>query len=330
MLRHLPPVVHEDLLIGAASMDDAAVYRLRDDLALVVSIDVFTAIVDDPYDFGAIAAANALSDIYAMAADPLLALSFAAFPRDTLPLDALIEIQRGGVEKLREAGVLLAGGHSIDDPEPKYGMAVIGTVHPDALIANAGARPHDVLVLTKPIGTGVISTAIKHEAAAAESIDAATASMLELNREAAAVAARHGAHAMTDVSGYGLLGHLREMMDASQTSALVLADLVPYLPGVWELIEQDYVPGGTERNLAALDGAIAWDHDFEQTQRLALADAQTSGGLLIAVAPESEAALRRDLEQAGALASAAIGRVLPARDSSIHVNITARDHRDDD
>lgn len=330
MLRQLPPMVHEDLLVGAASMDDAAVHRLRDDLAVVVSIDVFTPIVDDPYDFGAIAAANALSDVYAMAADPLLALNFAGFPRESLPLDLLTEIQRGGTEKLQEAGVLLVGGHSIDDPEPKYGMAVIGTVHPDAMITNAGARPHDVLVLTKPIGTGVITTAIKHEAAPAEASEAAIASMLRLNREAAAVAARHGAHAMTDVSGYGLLGHLREMMDAGQTSALVLADLVPYLPGVWELIEQDHVPGGTARNLAALEGAVAWGHDFEQGQRLALADAQTSGGLLIAVAPESEAALRRDMERTGALASAAIGRVLPTRDTPIHVSITANDHRNDE
>ncbi len=324
-MRLMPPMVSDDLLVDAGHLDDAAVYRLRDDLALVVTIDIFTPIVDDPYTFGAIAAANALSDIYAMGAQPLLALNFAGFPRDELPLDVMAEIQRGGAETVLEAGAVVGGGHSIDDPELKFGLAVIGTAHPDAIMTNAGARPNDVLVLTKPLGTGIISTALKHEAAPAEALEAAVASMRKLNRDAADAAGRHGAHAMTDVSGFGLLGHLREMMDASETSALLYADRVPYLPGVWELIRADHVPGGTERNLAALEDAIAWDAALARDQRLALADPQTSGGLLIALPPEDEAALRRDLDSVGSLASATIGRVLPFRDRPVHVTHTDLD-----
>jgi len=322
VLRLLPPMRADDLMVGAESPDDAAVYRLRPDLALVLSIDVFTPVVDDPYTFGCIAAANALSDIYAMGATPLLALNFAGFPREGLPLEVLGEIQRGGADTVRAAGALVVGGHSIDDPAPKYGMAVVGTVHPDAIVTKAGARPNDVLVLTKPLGTGIIATAIKHDAAPPHVIAAAVRSMTRLNREAAAAALAHGAHAMTDVTGFGLLGHLREMMDASNASALVLADAVPLLPGVRELLDAEEYPGGTARNLKALNGHVAWDAGISAAQRLALADAQTSGGLLIAIPPEDEAALRRRLERSGELAAATIGRVLPWRDVPLHVTLT--------
>ncbi len=321
-MRRMPRMAHVDLLVDAAAFDDAAVYRLRDDLAIVATIDVFTPIVDDPYDFGAIAAANALSDIYAMAATPLLALNLAGFPRDTLSLDVLAEIQRGGADTVLEAGAVVAGGHSVDDPVPKFGMAVIGTAHPDALITNAGARPGDLLVLTKPIGTGVISTALKHDAAPPEALAAAVASMRTLNRAAAEAASRLGAHAMTDVTGYGLLGHLREMMQASGCSATVFADRVPVLPHVRELIAADEVPGGTERNLAALEGQVEWVAQLPAAERLLLADAQTSGGLLIAIPPEDEHALREALAAAGALATATVGRVAGAREAPLHVSLS--------
>ncbi len=316
----MPPMVSDALLVGAGTMDDAAVYRISDDLALAVTLDVFTPIVDDPFTFGAIAAANALSDLYAMGAKPILALNFAAFPRNALPLDALAEIQRGGAEVVLEAGAVVAGGHSIDDPEPKYGLVALGTVHPDHIITNAGARPNDLLVLTKPIGTGVITTAIKHDAAPDDAVLAAVTSMRALNGAAAEAAARHGVHAMTDVTGYGLLGHLREMLDASNASAYVYADQVPYLPHLTKLIDEDHVPGGTERNLAALEGVVDWGDSVAPSQRIALADAQTSGGLLMAVAPQRESALRRDLEEAGALAAATIGRVLPRRGVLLRVS----------
>lgn len=321
-MRRMPQMAHVDLLVDAATMDDAAVYRVRDDLAIVATIDVFTPIVDDPYDFGAIAAANALSDVYAMAATPLFALNLAGFPRDTLSLDVLAEIQRGGADTVLEAGAVVAGGHSVDDPVPKYGMAVVGAAHPDALITNAGARPGDLLVLTKPIGTGVISTALKHDAAPPEALDAAVASMRTLNRAAADAASRFGAHAMTDVTGYGLLGHLREMMQASGCSATVFADQVPVFPGVRDLIAADEVPGGTERNLAALDGQVEWAAELPIAERLLLADAQTSGGLLIAIPPEDEHALREALAGAGVTAAATVGRVVARREAPLEVSLS--------
>ncbi len=319
-MRQIPPMVADDLLVGSATLDDAAVYRLRDDLAVVASIDVFTPIVDDPYDFGAIAAANALSDIYAMGATPLVALNFAGFPRSALSLNVLAEIQRGGADTILEAGALVVGGHTVDDPELKFGMAVIGTAHPDALITNATARPGDLLVLTKPVGTGVISTALKYDAAPDESLAEATRTMRTLNREAAEVAALFGAHAMTDISGFGLLGHTREMMVASGCSATVFANDVPVLPGVRELIAAGEVPGGTERNLEALEGSVVWETDLSTEERVLLADAQTSGGLLIAIPPEDENALREALTAAGTPVAATVARVVESRDAVLHVS----------
>ena len=303
-----------DLLVGGQGMDDAAVYRLRDDLAVALTTDVFTPIVDDAYSFGAIAAANALSDLYAMGATPVLALNIAGWPRGTLPLDLLAEVQQGAADKVQEAGAVIGGGHSIDDPEPKFGLAVLGTVDPDAVSTNAGARPDDLLVLTKPLGTGIITTAGKFDTASQAAMDAAVESMTTLNAAAAWAASDHGAHAVTDVTGYGLLGHLREMLNASGVSAEVYADEVPTLPEVWSLIAADEVPGGTERNLASLEGDVRWHSAVDRAARLLLADAQTSGGLLIAIPPEDEAALRHALEHAGAPAAATVGRIT-ARDT---------------
>ena len=303
-----------DLLVGGQGMDDAAVYRLRDDLAIAFTADVFTPIVDDAYSFGAIAAANALSDLYAMGAVPILALNIAGWPRGTLPLDLLAEVQRGAADKVREAGAVIGGGHSIDDPEPKFGLAVLGTLEPDAVTTNAGARADDLLVLTKPLGTGIVTTAGKFDAASRAALDAAVESMTTLNAAAAKAASDHGAHAVTDVTGYGLLGHLREMLNASGVSAEVYVDEIPVLPEVWSLIAADEVPGGTERNLASLEGDVSWHPDVATPERTLLADAQTSGGLLIAIPPEDEAALRHALQRAGSPAAATVGRVT-ARDS---------------
>ena len=322
MLRLMPPMASPDLLVGGQGMDDAAVYRLRDDLAIAFTTDVFTPIVDDAYSFGAIAAANALSDLYAMGASPILALNIAGWPRGTLPLDLLAEVQRGAADKVHEAGAVIGGGHSIDDPEPKFGLAALGTVHPDAISTNAGARPDDLLVLTKPLGTGIITTAGKHDAASPTAMAAAIASMTTLNAGAARVARDHGAHAVTDVTGYGLLGHMREMLMASGVSAEVYADEVPTLPEVRSLIVADEVPGGTERNLASLEGDVRWHPAVDVTAQILLADAQTSGGLLIAIPPEDEAALRRALERNGAPAAATVGRIIERVDRLMDIRPT--------
>lgn len=302
-------MVDPNLLVGLQTMDDAAVYRVRDDLAVVLSADIFTPIVDDAFSFGEIAAANALSDLYAMGATPLLALNLAGWPRNKLPFELLGDIQRGAAQKVTEARAIVGGGHSIDDPEPKFGLVVLGTVHPDAITRNKGARPDDLLILTKPLGTGIVTTAIKHDKAGPDVIDAAIASMTELNEKAAELARRHGAHAVTDVTGYGLLGHLREMLKASGASADINAVACPALPGVWPLIKKDHVPGGTMRNLRAVADDVSWHPQVKEPHKILLADAQTSGGLLIAIPPEDESALRKALARDTGRESATIGRI---------------------
>ncbi len=283
-------------MVDATTADDAAVYRLDEDRALVVTADFFTPIVDDPYDYGRIAAANALSDVYAMGARPLFALNLVAFPRELLDRGILEEIVRGGGEVARAAGAAVLGGHSIDDPEPKYGLCVVGEVAPADLVRNSGARPGDALVLTKPLGTGIIATALKAGHASPGVVAAAVASMTVLNRAAAEAMARHGVRACTDVTGYGLLGHLRELALASGVAGRVRAADVPFLPGVRPLVEEGHVPGGTERNLEDLAGAVEWG-DVDAVTRTLLADAQTSGGLLIALPPEAADALVAELRR---------------------------------
>lgn len=282
VLRGLLP--HDDarVLVDASSGDDAAVYQIDEHRALVATADFFTPIVDDPYDFGLIAATNALSDIYAMGARPLFALNLVAFPRAHLGAGLLEEILRGGADIARHAGIAIIGGHSIDDPEPKYGLSVVGEVDPAAIVRNTGAQPGDVLVLTKPIGTGIIATALKNDRASAEWIAAAVASMTTLNREASAAMVRAGVHAATDVTGFGLLGHLAEMMRTGGVSARIRAAAVPLLPGAAELVQAGQIPGGTKRNLTDAAAYTTWHADIPEWQRLLLCDAQTSGGLLIA------------------------------------------------
>ena len=305
----MPPMVAPDLLVGASTMDDAAVYRVRDDLAIALPTDLFTPIVDDAYSFGAIAAANALSDLYAMGATPILALNLACWPRDVIPLDVLSRVQQGAADKVLEAGAIVAGGHSIDDPEPKFGLVALGTLHPDAISTNAGARPDDLLVVTKPLGTGIVTTAIKHDAASPSTVAKAIQSMSELNAQASAVARDHGAHAITDITGYGLLGHLRELLQASEVSAQIYADVIPVLPDVWELLHEGYVPGGTKRNLTAIENVVAWHPSIDAATRTLFVDAQTSGGLLIAIPPEDEAAMCQALKSKGVLDAVTIGRI---------------------
>lgn len=294
-LHNLSPAQHPNLLVGIGSSDDAGVYRLTDDLAIVQTVDFFTPIVDEAFDWGRIGAANALSDIYAMGATPLTALQAVGWPRDTLPLDLLGDVLEGGAEVLAAASCTLIGGHTIDDPEPKYGLAITGVVHPDDLITNAGGRPGDVLVLTKPLGTGLIATAIKRSVASQEQRDAAVASMVELNAAAARAMRRVGVRAATDVSGFGLLGHLAEMLRAGGTSAEIDAGSVPLLPGVRELAAAGVVPGGTTRNLTTAERMTTFGEDLDDVDRVVLADAQTSGGLLMAVDAPLEKALLQAL-----------------------------------
>jgi selenide,water dikinase len=304
----LPPIADPNLLVGPETCDDAAVYRLTDGLALVLTVDFFTPIVDDPRAFGQIAAANSLSDVYAMGGRPLAMLSIVGFPRDKLPMAVLGEVLRGGAEKAQEAGVSVVGGHSVDDAEPKVGYAVVGLVHPGRVWRNVGARPGDALVLTKPLGTGIISTAIKQAKAPERAVTAAIHSMTTLNRAAAEAAATVPVHAVTDVTGFGLLGHLREMTHGSKVRVRLHAGQIPLLPDVLELAKAGLVPGGTRRNLQAVAATVRWDPRLSEPLRFAIGDAQTSGGLLVAT-PDG-AALLRALGGAGVEGAAQIGEVL--------------------
>lgn len=308
MLRGLPPIADPNVLVGTETADDAAVYRLSDELALVLTVDYFTPIVDDPYAFGQIAAANSLSDVYAMGGRPVAMLSIVGFPRDRLPLALLGEILRGGAEKGQEAGVSVVGGHTIDDLEPKIGYAVVGLVHPGKVWKNAGARVGDRLVLTKPIGTGIISTAIKKGEAPPRAVEAAVRTMTALNRAAAEAVDEVGAHAVTDVTGFGLLGHLREMTAGSKVRARIQAGQVPVLPEVRNLAAAGFVPGGTKRNARAVRGVVQWDPGIDETTRTVLVDAQTSGGLLIATARGE--ALLAALHARGLAGAALIGEIV--------------------
>jgi selenide, water dikinase len=284
LLGELPRPDDPNVLVGSDTADDAAVYRLSDSLAVVSTADFFTPIVDDPYDFGRIAATNALSDVYAMGGVPVTALNLVAFPLADLGGDVLREILRGGSDVCAAAGVALVGGHSIDDPEPKYGMAVTGTVHPDAVVRNVGAGLGDLLWLTKPVGGGLATTALKRGLADEPLIQETVSVMTTLNREAAAAAVEAGPSAMTDVTGFGLLGHLHELALASGVAVEVDASAVPAITGVLDLLELDEPPiaGGTRRNREWVEDHIDWDDDVPESLRWLLCDAMTSGGLLIA------------------------------------------------
>ncbi|MCH2465156.1 MAG: selenide, water dikinase SelD [Gemmatimonadetes bacterium] len=318
VLRHVLPVEDPNALVGHATGDDAAVYRLTGDRALVVTTDFFTPIVDNPYDFGRISATNALSDIYAMGARPLFVLNLVGFPRKLLRDGILDEILRGGSDVTRAVGIPTLGGHSIDDNEPKYGLVVIGEVHPDRMVTNSGAQVGDVLVLTKPLGSGVIATAIKRGEVDENVIADAVQVMTTLNRSAAEAMLSAEVQAATDVTGFGLLGHLRGMMSASGTSATLETARIPFLAGARELTEAGHVPGGTRRNLEDLAGDLDFADSVDEVTRILLADAQTSGGLLMCVAPDRLTALLTDLEGDTPSASV-IGEVVQGQPGTIRI-----------
>ncbi len=319
VLRALPRPADPAVLVGTATADDAAVYRLRDDLAVVQTVDFFTPIADDPYQFGAISAANSLSDLYAMGATPIFALSVVGFPSRRLPLGVLERILKGAADTAREAGIDIIGGHSVEDTEPKFGLAVTGTVHPDRILTNAGAKAGDALILTKPIGTGIIATAVKRGIAGPAVAERALALMRELNRRAAEAMAGSEVHACTDVTGFGLLGHLREMTAASGLDAEIDAGEVPLVEGVRELAAAEIIPGGTVDNLDHVSPHLDWSPGTSRTLKLILADAQTSGGLLIAVAPAGAEALLEDLRARGVAAARLIGRFTEAGSGRIRI-----------
>lgn len=283
-------------------------YAIRKDLALVQTVDFITPIVDDPYTFGAIAAANALSDIYAMGARPVTALNLAAFPVRSLPLQILEEILRGAAETVTEAGATTVGGHTIDDPDPKFGLAVTGLAHPDRIVRKAGGRPGDALILTKPLGTGILTTALDRRLIGEEDLQEAVRTMRALNRTAAEVMVEVGVHACTDVTGFGLLGHLHELSEASGVSARISLGRVPALPRVWDLARRDAVPGGSRNNQRYLMEHVTWDEGIKPEEQVVLCDAQTSGGLLMAVSPRRRSPLLTALRGRGVLA-AEIGKL---------------------
>jgi selenide, water dikinase len=320
LLRGLPPLADPNVLIGSSTADDAAVYRLTADTALVLTTDFFTPVVDDPYDFGAVAAANALSDVYAMGGRPLTALNLVGFPDETLDASVLAEILRGGAEKAREAGIDLVGGHTIRADEPLYGLAVTGVVHPDRVVSNAGGEPGDLLVLTKPLGIGILTTAAKQGRDTLGEIGAAIALMKTLNREACEAMVAVGVHAATDVTGFGLLGHLRNVVAASGCSADVWLEEVPVLEAAWTYARAGVAPGGTHANHRFLSDVVTYEGVIDRVSQLVLCDAQTSGGLLIAVAPEKVNALVAELERRGAPARAIIGRLEGGPAGSIRVS----------
>lgn len=302
--------------MDASTRDDAAVFRISEDRALVATVDFFTPIVDDPADWGRISAANALSDIYAMGGTPLFALSLVGWPRATLPFEMLGEVMRGATEITTRAGCLLLGGHSVDDPEPKFGLCAIGEARPDELWTNKGARPGDNLVLTKPLGTGILATALKRGLLDEAGFAPAVNSMVTLNEGAARAGRENGVRSATDITGFGLVGHLGNILRGSGVGAELWFDQIPFLEGAEEFARQGVVPGGTERNLeAAAD--TRWD-DLNQTERLLCCDAQTSGGLLLAIPEARTGALVTGLQSAEAPAAAVIGRITSGKGLRIH------------
>ena len=293
VLGALPPIVDPNVLVATAGRDDAAVYRIAPDRALVATIDFFTPIVDDPADFGAIAAANALSDVYAMGARPLFALGITAFPREKLTSGLLEKIVAGGAAKMAEAGIAVVGGHSVDDPEPKFGYAVTGEVHPDRIVSNHGARPGDLLYLTKPLGSGLVATAIKRGLCPPALEREAVAVMSLLNRAASEAMVGAAVTAATDVTGYGLIGHLANLKGGAD----IEFSAIPFMNGVRELAERDLFPAGSRRNHAAYRDHVDWG-GIQEIDQMMLCDAQTSGGLLVAIPSQNAQKFELGLESA--------------------------------
>lgn len=305
------------LLVGIETADDAGVYKINEKTALIQTLDFFTPIVDDPYTFGQIAAANSLSDVYAMGGKPLTVMNIVAFPISSLPPEVLRDILLGGQEKVLEAGAVIVGGHTIKDKEPKYGLSVTGIVHPDKVLTNAGARVGDVLILTKSIGTGVLSTAAKADMFP-EGVRAAIESMVTLNRKAAEVATSYVIHSCTDITGFGLLGHASEMATGSNVAMKIQAMAIPLLPEATEAAKMGLVPAGAYANRDYLTKVVMEESVPVFLQDLCF-DPQTSGGLLFSVAPENASALLKDLQEAGIVRATIIGEVIPGEGGKIYV-----------
>lgn len=310
----------ERVLVGYDDKDDAAVVRLSDGKLLVQTVDFFTPIDDDPYTFGQIAAANSLSDIYAMGATPLFALNIIGFPINVLPKLDLIKILQGGIDKAQEAGISIVGGHSIDDPEPKYGLVVTGEVAEENLITNSNAQSGDKLILTKPLGTGIIATAVKRGVANKEAMAKSAKSMVTLNKFAAEVMMGIGVNSATDVTGFGLLGHLSEMCEASNVSAKIDYQALPFLPSVKKLAEKGVVPGGTKRNLKFVQDKVQFGEYLTDIDKLLLADAQTSGGLLISMPAEKAEKYITKFNELSDIKAVIIGKIVEKNKYTIHIN----------
>lgn len=307
VLHELPKFNHPDMLVGVETSDDAGVYRLRPDLAIVNTVDFFTPIVDDPYVFGQISAANSLSDVYAMGGDPKTCMNIVCFPRGKMDIEILGEILKGGADKVKESGAVVVGGHSIIDEEIKFGMAVTGVIHPDKIFRNVGVQEGDVLILTKPLGTGIITTALKKGKASEESVNAAVRSMTTLNAAASQVARKHPVHACSDITGFGILGHALEMASGSGVTLVIDSAKLPVLPSARRLAEKGYVTGGCKRNKEYLDEKITIDRSIREGLVQVALDPQTSGGLLIAVAKRHAARLLEELHAAGVTEAVEVG-----------------------
>ena len=309
----------ERVIVGFNGHDDAAVVRLDDGKLLVQTVDFFTPIVDDPYQFGQIAAANSLSDIYAMGAKPIFALNIVGFPINDLPNEMLTTILQGGADKAKEAGIPTVGGHSVDDKEPKYGLVVTGEVEEKNIVTNKSATPGDVLVLTKPLGIGIIATAIKKGVVKNDVIRAAVESMSALNELASIIMVELGVKTATDVSGFGLLGHLNEICEASKVSAEIKYDDLPLLPGVNKLASDGIIPGGTKRNLSFATSFTYFHDQLTKIQQLISADAQTSGGLLISLPPDSAKIFIKKFNEHSPIKAQEIGNIIKQKTNTIYV-----------
>lgn len=321
VLRHLNKITDPNVLVGFNTVDDAGVYKLLPDLALVQTVDYFPPVVDDPYDFGAIACANALSDIYAMGGKPISALNIVGFPTNVLPLEVLEDILKGGSDKAKEAGVSIIGGHTIKTKEPIYGMSITGLIHPDRIVKNSGAKVGDLLILTKPLGIGIITTAIKQKKASKKVEREVIEVMTFLNKSASEAMTEIGVDACTDITGYGLLGHLWEMTSFSRVGAEVYLSEVPVIEKTWDYVKKKIIPGGTFNNLKYIKNKVIWCDKISEEEKIVLADAQTSGGLLICCSEDKKDKLLALLKNKKVSSCNVIGQIIRDKECKIRVKI---------
>lgn len=320
ILKFLPLPADKNILVDIDTHDDAGVYRVNNDLALVLTTDFFPPVCSDPYEFGQIAATNSISDVYAMGGDPVLALNIMMFPASKLPMEAYAEIMKGGFDKASEAGVRILGGHTIDDATPKYGLAVVGYIHPDRIITNAGAKPGDILILTKPVGTGVIMAAQRLGMAAQEDISEALSYMKTLNRRASEIIRRYNVRGGTDITGFGLAGHTLKMAKASKVTISIHMKEVPLMRSAYNLLDEGCIPGAAFRNLNYAGTDTEFDSRLDYNLKMAAFDAQTSGGLLISISSRQSQQLLNELLNEGIKDSKIIGEVVPFTGRHLYIN----------